>query len=200
MEFVKDIVAIVSMIAGIYVAISGLSTWKKQLKGSSEYAVAKQVLKIVYTLRNSISELRNPFISAEEIYSAISETGIDVDKTKPTPGAEGEIAAFWVRWKKVYNNYIDLDENAIEAEVLWGNDAKNAFDKMKRKVFELNNDLDFYLYHLRLKDPSSEELEMRQKLAQKIMSFKDNLNDKYWVEFQTTIQEIENISRPIIEK
>ncbi len=61
---IRELVTIVSFIIGSYVALVGLSTWKKQIKGRTEYDLAKSALRTVYKAREAILFARNPFIKA----------------------------------------------------------------------------------------------------------------------------------------
>ncbi|MGD0653640.1 MAG: hypothetical protein ABSA16_04795 [Thermoguttaceae bacterium] len=59
----KDIILAISALAAAFIAWRGLATWRKELKGKSEYEIAKQVLKAVYKVREAFKIARNSGVS-----------------------------------------------------------------------------------------------------------------------------------------
>ena len=62
-NLVKDVILAFTAIVATIIAYYGLATWRKELKGKSEYAIAKQVLKSVYRVREAFIISRSPNIS-----------------------------------------------------------------------------------------------------------------------------------------
>jgi hypothetical protein len=56
----KDIILAISALAAAFIAWRCLATWRKELKGKSEYEIAKQVLKSVYKVREAFKHVRSP--------------------------------------------------------------------------------------------------------------------------------------------
>ena len=56
----KDIILAISAAVAAFFAWRGLVTWRKEIKGKSEYETAKQVLKAVYRIREAFVYVRNP--------------------------------------------------------------------------------------------------------------------------------------------
>jgi len=73
MSVLKDIVIIFAAISGAVVAILGLSTWKRQLKGKVEYDLAKKILKLLVGLQklsdNFLKKLRDTFSKYKHFFS-----------------------------------------------------------------------------------------------------------------------------------
>ena len=57
----KDLILSGAAIVGIYVAIKGLGTWQRQLKGQSEYELSRRMY------RDAISGLRRPAMGTPEL-------------------------------------------------------------------------------------------------------------------------------------
>jgi hypothetical protein len=57
----KDLVLVVTAVIASYVALKGLSTWRRQLRGQSEYELAGRFLKSLFLFRDSLKNVRNPF-------------------------------------------------------------------------------------------------------------------------------------------
>ncbi|MCD4813731.1 hypothetical protein K8S19_08585 [bacterium] len=52
--------------AAIAVAITGLNTWKRQLKGKFEYDLCRRILVTLFKYRDAIDGVRHPFMYASE--------------------------------------------------------------------------------------------------------------------------------------
>ena len=60
LPIIKDAVLTGAAIIAGYVGLKGLGTWRRQLKGNTEYELAKSLLKAVYELREAIVSARFP--------------------------------------------------------------------------------------------------------------------------------------------
>ena len=122
------------VVAGV--AIYGVFwEWKKQMRGKTDYEIARRYLKTVLQLRDAIKFVRNPFISIDEMQVALEENGFDSkeyeDKNKTNR------AVYSLRWKKVTDTWTTLEAELIEAEVSWGKEAvevQKSLDDLVRKL------------------------------------------------------------------
>lgn len=121
LEILKNLVTVIATIIASYVAISGLDAWKKQLKGKTDYDLARRYLKAVYKIRESIKEVRNPFISVGEIFAALSDSGLPEEEHSSMQ--KSNRAVYSKRWKKVMESKNELDIELFEAEVSWGKNS-----------------------------------------------------------------------------
>lgn len=67
---IKEIIIVFSFFAGVVIAYFGLRTWNKQLKGTTKYKIAKDILVKTFKLRDEFSRARTPFMSGAEISNA----------------------------------------------------------------------------------------------------------------------------------
>jgi hypothetical protein len=63
----KDTVLTIAAMVGAYVALRGLSTWNRQLKGGVEYDLTRRILKCTYRLREAIKSVRNSVMWVSEM-------------------------------------------------------------------------------------------------------------------------------------
>lgn len=155
---IKDTATVIGIGIASYVAWVGLSTWRKQLTGTSEYELAREVLKAVYLLRDKIDNLRNPAINPSEM-ATINLDELRKDETydwnyllrrrssDPVPKekvatvkmvsdeelfikARGEALRF--RWPAVREALSEFELASIEAEILFDNEVKAKLDTVKR--------------------------------------------------------------------
>lgn len=119
-QTITSITTAIAAIVGATTAALGLTAWKKQLKGKTDYELARRYLRAVYKIRDAIKFVRNPFIPIEEINAALKERGND---ESPANHNESTRAVYSLRWKKVVEAGSDLDIELREAEISWGRGA-----------------------------------------------------------------------------
>ncbi len=61
-EFIKTIFSAATLIIAIY----GINTWRKQLKGTNEFELSKEILENVYKVKRAFAYVRNPGIYKSE--------------------------------------------------------------------------------------------------------------------------------------
>ncbi|HWU83980.1 MAG TPA: hypothetical protein VN028_01455, partial [Rhodocyclaceae bacterium] len=132
---IKDVVLTVGALVGIYVAIHGLKTWSRQLKGGVEYNLARQLLRNTYRLRESFKVVRNPAISADEQAEPTEEKREQMSLEQQR--YFGLSRAYQSRWDKVVEVRADLQVDLLEAEVLWGKGISESF----KPLFYLESEL-----------------------------------------------------------
>ncbi|MFD2273256.1 hypothetical protein ACFS07_25195 [Undibacterium arcticum] len=124
-------------VVGAYVALRGLSTWNRQLKGGVEYDLTRRILKCTFRLREAIKGVRNPVIWGNEMPSPRENDAQRL--TKEQLRHYGTANAYQKRWDKVTDVRSDLQTELLEAEVIWGRIIHEKFDPL----FKLQNELFF---------------------------------------------------------
>lgn len=107
------------------VAALGLATWREQLKGRTQYDLARRMLRKTYRLREAVRAARSPMIFGGEMAVAAQET--EEGQVEMWQGALDEkddavAAVYDRRWKRVAEIKSDLETDAFEAEALWGSE------------------------------------------------------------------------------
>jgi hypothetical protein len=90
----SEIVTGISAIVVAITAVCGLQTWKKQIKGETEYDLARRMLISVYEVREAISEFRNPWQSGVETEHAKKQKSLEGDYINE---AQTQEALYWDR-------------------------------------------------------------------------------------------------------
>ena len=99
-------------------AIYGIREWKRQMKGKTNYEIARRYLKASLNLRNAILYVRNPFIPVSEMQEALKEHGLD--SVEYSDHVKTNIAVYSRRWKKVQEAWTNLEAELLDAETSWG--------------------------------------------------------------------------------
>ena len=181
-KLILEIVNTTAIVAGAAIAIIGVNAWKKQLKGKTDYELARRYLKAVYKVRYAIKYVRNPFISSDEIFVALKESGLsdsDYDDRK-----KSNRAVYGKRWEKVTSSLSDLEVELLEAEVSWGPSALEVttdFNNLRKKIFV---SLKMFLEQR----PLNEERED--------VIYDAGEDDAFNIEMKKAIEKIENFLKP----
>lgn len=122
LSIAKDVFTIFASLTAGIVAILGLRTWRKQLKGKTEYELARRLLTAVYKIRYAFYLVRNPFMSAGEISQSLKDANIQGNPADPKLHASSQHAVYQQRWTKMQEAWSTFDIALLEAESLWGNE------------------------------------------------------------------------------
>ena len=136
LSVLPDIITAVSTAIVAGVAIYGITEWRRQLKGKTNYETARRYLKSALKLRDAMKYVRNPFIPVSEMQSALKENGFKEDEYNDNKKMNRSV--YSVRWNKVRESWTNLEAELIEAEISWGPSAvkaQNSLDSCVRKLF-----------------------------------------------------------------
>ena len=134
---IKDAVISLSAMTAAIVAIFGLRAWRNELKGKSEYKLAKDLLKSVYNVRDGFLHLRNPAIYSYEYPEIVEDDGsVKIDQSDKD-------YVYEKRWKILDEAFSELESFHLDAQVEWGalyNEKITAMRKCRSKLLlEIQN-------------------------------------------------------------
>jgi hypothetical protein len=170
-------------IAGLVLASIGLSTWKKQLWGKTEYEISKKLLKATYKYREAVSAVRNPFIPIQEMPNPPKDHPASTDDKKKS--FYGIAAAYENRWNKVSGVRRELEAILLEAEVIWGVGIKTKLNHLFSVEKKLFLNLRRYL------DTINPEIDYKMEFDRKIIYLEMTEDDEYTKELYQAINEVE---------
>ncbi|HYU47327.1 MAG TPA: hypothetical protein VEK84_14245 [Terriglobales bacterium] len=121
----KDIVTIIGTIGALVIGVIGLTTWRRQLRGTSAYDVAKRAVLLTYQLRDAMQAVRNPmlYLRKEEV-----EVGRRLEE---------EQRIYDERKRRLQEKWAELRTLSLEARVIWGEEAEACFTLVEKLVREL---------------------------------------------------------------
>ncbi|WP_422883074.1 hypothetical protein [Pantoea agglomerans] len=198
-SFLKDVVVVAAPATGAWVAVKGLSTWRRQLKGQSDYNLAKDVLINIYKYRDALFFVRHPLITGAEL--KLPE-GVDEKELKYAEVNYLQTAtAYENRWNKVVEVRSKLLTNIVEIEALWGADLAQQL----KNIFVHEKDLMFNIScYLRVINPSIEAEDKkfdREHVDRKILydTLKDE-SDTFRGAFKKTLTPLEDEMRKKLQR
>ncbi len=136
---IKDILTFLLTAIGLYIAYSGLLTWKKQMKGTKEFETAYNLNYSVLKLREALKQVRHPAIWPSESVKAVKfarEKYPDKSDSELDEDAHGYV--YEMRWEQISKASTEMESHLLAAEVLWGKDILNLTKPLYEKISELN--------------------------------------------------------------
>ena len=197
LSIIKEIVIIGAAITASIVAVKGLSTWQRQLKGQSEYDLSRRILVSLFKYRDAINGVRNPAMWADEMPSPPEEKSKTMHPDQIS--FYGTSNAYQARWDKVQEERTSLYADLLEAEAIWGTELNDFF----KVVFDLQHELFTQVRHY-LISINPDQPETRKNAIEKID--KDNRDiiyddldekpDEYKSDLIDAIKVIESYLKP----
>jgi hypothetical protein len=132
---IKDIILAGAAITGATVAVKGLGTWQRQLKGQSEYELSRRILVSLFKYRDAVNGVRHPAMWAYEMPNPPEEEAKTMNDSQIR--SYGASKAYQARWDKVQTERTALYADILEAEAIWGPELNSLF----KKVFNLQHEL-----------------------------------------------------------
>lgn len=131
-SLILDSLTTVGVLIGAYVAIMGLNEWKKQLKGNTEYDLARRVLIKTFRVRDAFHQVRNPMMH--------------FNKEDDEDFIKAEQRAFQKRLDKLHSEWSELYLEIVETEAIYGVDKKEIFQSLNKCRAELDTDIWEYFW------------------------------------------------------
>lgn len=196
---IKDVILGLSVISAAIFAYLGLTTWRKELKGKSEYQLAKEVLKSTYKVRDAFMHVRSPAIYQYEY----PEEMLDAQGyLKQEHDYAGSVHVYQKRWEMMVRDFSELEEHNLEAQVEWGAEFQNVIAKLRYCKAELQIAIQQMLE--RKKNPRNIGLTSVGADAEErsVLYYHgaDSKHDKFTSEINEAINEFEKWLRPHIKR
>ena len=197
----QNIVLALSGVAAVIIAYLGLTTWRKELKGKSEYAKAKEVLKAVYKVRRAFSHVRHPAIYPYEYPEEMRDDHWGF--LKPEYTYEGTRHVYENRWKYLSEAFQELEEQNLDAQVEWGPSYQDVIVPLRKCKAELQIAIETMLYGKKgpyeKRERTSEELQHESSVLYDHFG-KDPKHDKFTLQINEAVEKFEKKLRPYIKK
>lgn len=118
----RDVFSIIGTVGAIVIGALGLFTWRRQLRGTSEYELAKKAILKTYEVQQAIQSVRNPmiYLSKEEI-----EAGRRLEE---------EQRIYNERMAHLYDKWAELQTIRLEAKVIWHDGDHKVFDELHQRI------------------------------------------------------------------
>jgi len=195
----KDILVGLSAVAAAIFAFLGLHAWRKELKGRSEYQLAKDVLKSVYKVREAFKHVRHMAIYQYEYPEQMRDHN---GHLKREHDYEGTAHVYQKRWEKMDEAFKELEEHHLAAQVEWGSEFQDKIVKLRRCRAELLVAIQQLLE--RKKNPVRTEMIRSEQAAEERSVLYhiggDSEYDKFTPQIDDAVNEFDKWLRPHVRK
>jgi len=181
METLLEIIISFAALAGIVIAYFGLRTWNAQLKGTTRYKIAKDILAKTFKLRDQFSRARAPFMSSAEISNACDG--------KEDSNEDLSFKAHVKRLNKLNDVKRELEIIKLEADAVFGRKETEEIQSLIDKVYEVNRSFN-ETQEMKNKTLNEEEWKI-MKEVRSVLYGTGSAKDKFGQEIDTLVNEIE---------
>jgi hypothetical protein len=176
---IKDIALSGAAITTATVAILGLKSWSRELKGKAEFEVGRALILVTYKLRDELKYARSPWISGHEFPENYPVNSKDRTAEKE---ADAYSYVYSNRWKPVAEAIQSFETQALEGEALWGKPMRDKTNEMKQCTRNLQVSIEAFIHN---KAEGGESFRLDREFGKSIQSDVWAGNDK---ENKLTIQ------------
>lgn len=194
---IKDLIVAGAAITAAIVAVKGLDTWRRQLKGHSEYELSRRILVTLFKYRDAVNGVRHPAMWNSEMPKPSDEEKESMDAGQIR--FYGTSKAYQARWEKVQDERTSLYADLLEAEAIWGDKLNNHFKEVFGLEHELLTQIRLYLEQINPEVPehSKEAIRKVDKKKRDIMYDKSGEEpDEFKSDLITAIKKIEVYLKP----
>ena len=195
---IKDIVLALAAIVTATVAIKGLTTWDRQLRGTAGFEAARAVAKSAYKVRDTLQDCRSPFLSSHEFPPEYYESR---SNRAPEQKAKGYAFLYTNRWSPVWQAMQEFDANVLEAEALWGQSIRTATDPLRKVVRELNIAIDAIIANAASGgEDFSSDRDFGKKIRSMVSAVRTDSKNEVNIQLATAVQLIDDQLLPHLQR
>jgi len=198
-SIVSDLATTVAATVAVIVAVKGLNTWRAELRGRTEYDLARRILLALYRVREAIKTTRSPSMSEREFENRPDRKPDD----RPWSGKDMRYL-YQQRWNGISAALVEVDANLLEAEALWGDVLKKPRADLQKCIADL---LVSILKWLRANAPDDPGIFERKPLTAEEMEAIDAVvwdlgedKDAFADRIKAAIRDVEDVVRPHLRR
>jgi hypothetical protein len=179
---VKDIASVVIPIFGVYVAWTGLNTWKRQLTANADRDLARRLLIAVYKVRNAMNGV--PLLDLGDL-----DLGGDPEIKEANKTIHDH------QMTRLEEAQASLDVELLEAEAVWGDELiyRSNFSLFKALQLELQYAYSDYYYGRNM------GLEAEKEAARILFYDRASGKDEFRDNIKIVVNGIEDFLRPKLQ-
>jgi len=189
---IKDIIVAVAAIVTAFTALRGLKKWQDELRGKTEYEVARRVIKALYKVKDGFNAVRSAAIWTSEFPEVIQ--GESRSRLSDTEERKAHTHVYQNRWNCLTEALRELDIEALDAEVIWGQDIEQLMQEIRACRNELQVAIKQYLASI-TSNQKEANYDADMKLVGKVSDF-DGSNDEFSKKIESAIKALEDKMRP----
>lgn len=189
LSIAKDWLTLIIAGFGVCVAWKGLRTWQRQLKGTSQFDVAKRLMLKVYQIRQDIEFCRESYRSIPLL--------THYKNGKPIPKNEQELYSsnreMWDRYNVVAKTRNEMEYILFESEIILDKNVRDFFKPIENICYILRHAIDEHI--IIICDPKyknmSESEELYNEYRESLRVIYSKEDDDIQIKVNSAVAEIE---------
>lgn len=125
----KDVVAIIGTVGALTIGVLGLSTWRRQLHGTSKFQVAKNILTTTYRIQDAMQAVRSPVLHLRK------------EEVEAGRRLEEEQRIYSERLQNLNEQRSELRTLVLEARAIWGDQGQDRFEPIQKLIGTLHAEI-----------------------------------------------------------
>lgn len=121
----KDVISIIGTLGALIIGGLGLFTWSRQLKGTSEYELAKNAVLSTYEVQQALQSVRNPMLY-------LIKEEVDAGRR-----LQEEQRIYEECLNHLYKKWAELQTIRLETRVIWSDKAHDIFNGLQERIGEV---------------------------------------------------------------
>lgn len=193
---IKDIVLGLCALGTVSVAVYGVKSWARELKGKADFEIARHLIRAVYKFRDEIEFSRSPMILPNEF-----PENYDPHNRASKYKAESWSYVLSNRWKPVVEAVYELDAQGLEAEALWGADIKQLIQDLRKNAQLLRVGMQAVVDHEMQDNENFEcDSDLAKKMRSRVWKSMREENDEITLSINSAIGKLEQYVRPHLKR
>ncbi|GAB5391154.1 MAG: hypothetical protein Altm2KO_30260 [Alteromonas macleodii] len=178
----KDVFTIIGTISAIVIGAIGLNTWRRQLKGTSKYEVAKKAILLTYEIEQAIQGVRNPMLHLPK------------DEVESGRRLEAEQQIYADRFVILENKWAELQTIKLESKVIWDNAAAESFNEIRDIIGKLRGGiwLHFWMKGAYAGPGATVDNSAERRIENDKIVYYTSEGDEFTLEIKQAVEHVEN--------
>lgn len=194
---IKDVALSGAAITTATVAILGLKSWSRELKGKAEFEVGRALIRATYKVRDEIRQVRSPWTSGHEF-----PDGYPRNFNERTPEIEADAYShiYSNRWKPIIEALQEFETQALEGEALWGTSIRKKIDELRQCARNLQVSIEAFIDDKRGAGESfRSDKDFAKSVKSDIWATHDDKNE-LTIKISNAVSELESEIRPHLKR
>lgn len=190
-EPLRTFVTIAAAAVGMFVALRGLQTWRRQLHGTARFDACRKLLEATLTARDAFATFRSRYTHGSEVAEAMKARGLKLEDlgSDRASVSEGLRYALLDRFRSVFDAVRGVESAVVVAEAVLGPRAREAFQKLRQCYIEAQIALDLE------REAQGEQL----RLIRRTISSIDEPNNEFTQRIEAAVEGIRQLTEPHIQ-
>jgi hypothetical protein len=135
-QFVKEVSVAGAAVTGAVVAVLGLNTWKRQLKGTRRTEARHRLMILIYRYVEQMQRIRSSFMQIPQEYIEEEKAKPSYSRGSPEDRASARVYQAW--FNELSGIAVELRAARLEARVVFGESFEDLEDRLRRVTVQVS--------------------------------------------------------------